>query len=125
MLVNVLLVTLCVSLGLLLLFILYRKTIQYVNRGIPQLKNYCVLYPVEKNPASGEVAIYFTTEMSREVVLDLLDEDLILLKNLFTDNVDNGGQIVRFDSREVPNGHYYYCLTTENQKTMKKLTILN
>jgi hypothetical protein len=36
-----------------------------------------------------------------------------------------GGNIVRYDSSKLTNGQYYYCLKTDNQKTMKKMSVLN
>jgi hypothetical protein len=122
---NILIVTLSVTLGLLVLFILYKKMVAYVNRGEPIRKEYAVLYPVEQNPASGEVTIYFTCEKSKEIYIDLLDDNMNFIKELFHKECEEGGHIVRFNSEDYDNGNYYYCLKSENQKTMKKITFLN
>jgi hypothetical protein len=122
---NILLVTLSVTLGILILYIVYKKIIAYVSRGEPVMKEYVVLYPVEQNPASNEVTLYFTCEKVKSVEIDLLDENMNPIKQLFQKDCTEGGHIVRFDSKEFENGNYFYCLRSENQKTMKKLEILN
>jgi hypothetical protein len=122
---NILIVTLSVTLGLLILFIIYRKILAYVSRGEPIQKDYAILYPVEQNPASGEVTIYFTCEIEKEVTIDLLDSNMNFIKLLFTKKCKEGGHIVRFDSEDFADGEYFYCLKSDNQKTMKKITISN
>jgi hypothetical protein len=122
---NILIVTLSVTLGILVLYIVYKKIVAYVSRGEPILKEYAVLYPVEQNPASDEVTLYFTCEKNKAISIELLDENMNLIKELFQKECEEGGHIVRFDSKEFTNGNYFYCLRSENQKTMKKLHILN
>lgn len=122
---NILIVTLSVTLGLLILFIVYRKILAYVSRGEPIQKDYAILYPVEQNPASGEVTIYFTCEILKNVRIELLDVDMNFIKELFSKECSEGGHIVRFDSKAFVDGNYFYCLKSENQKTMKKISIVN
>ena len=122
---NILIVTLSVTLGMLILFILYKKLLAYVSRGEPIHKEYAVLYPVEQNPASGEVTIYFTCEKNKAIQIELLDENMNFIVVLMNKECDEGGHIVRFNSASYPNGDYFYCLKSENQKTMKKLSISN
>ena len=107
---NVLIVTLSVTLGLLILFILYRKILAYVSRGEPIQKDYAILYPVEQNPASGEVTIYFTCEIEKDVTIELLDSNMNFIKELYSKKCNDGGHIVRFDSLVFANGYYFYCL---------------
>ncbi len=122
---NILIVTLSVTLGILVLYIIYKKILAYVGRGEPIMKEYAVLYPVEQNPASDEVTLYFTCEKNKAISIELLDENMNFIKELFQKECEEGGHIVRFDSKEFANGNYFYCLRSENQKTMKKLSILN
>jgi hypothetical protein len=115
-----------VTLSLLVLYIAYKKLLQYLGRGIPVADDYCVLYPVEINPVQGELEIYFTTTKSRTVSIELLDNNL----SLHTKIVENkefgeGGHIVRFDTQTISNGTYCYTLVTSNQKTIKKIEIQN
>ena len=121
----VLLGVLCVSLAVLVLIIAYRKLLAYLGKGTPSPKDYCVLYSVENNPVAGEVEIYFTSTLEKHVAIELYDSRLILLKVLREGDFSSGGHIIRFDSRTLPNGDYFYGLRTENQKTVKKMRIVN
>jgi hypothetical protein len=122
---RVLIGVLFVSLALLVLIIAYRKLLAYLGKGAPAPKAYCVLYSLEQDPAMGELAIYFTTMVQRHVTIELLKEDLSFLKVLKEGDFQPGGHIVRFDSTDVPNGNYFYGLRTDNQKTVKKVKIMN
>ena len=122
---KVLLGVLFVSLALLVLIIAYRKLLAYLGKGSPAPKDYCVLYSIEQNPVVGEVEIYFTTTFEKTVKIELLNQDLSVLKILKEGSFAPGGHIVRFDSKELPNGNYFYRLVTDNQKTFKKMTVSN
>ncbi len=113
------------SLSLLVLIIAYRKLLAYLGRGVPASKDYCVLYSVEQDPVSGEVEIYFTTSVEKQVIVEFYHADLSLAKVLKEESFSMGGHIVRFDSTEFSNGNYFYGLRTENQKTVKKMMICN
>lgn len=117
--------TLYVSLGLLVLFILYKRLLARLSRGAVDKKDYCVLYALEDDPATGDLEFYFTSGIEREVVLSILDADMKDLKVVAEKTATPGGNIVRFDSTTLSNGEYYFCLKTENQKTMKKMRVLN
>ena len=116
---------LCVTLGILVLAIAYRKLLGYLGRGNPAKENYCVLYELEKNPAVGELEFYFTSENEKSVTLNILDQDMNFFKEIQTIDCHKGGNIIRYDSTVIPNGNYFYCLQTANQKTMKKMRIQN
>ncbi|MEY3084781.1 MAG: hypothetical protein RL037_961 [Bacteroidota bacterium] len=116
---------LCVTLALLVLFIAYKKLLAYLGKGVPVKRDYCVLYSLEVQPSKGEVEIYFTTEFPKEVTIELLNSDMSLNRVIRTGEFEEGGHITRFDSTLIPNGQYYFCLRTENQKTMKKMEIAN
>lgn len=116
---------LLVTLALLVLYIAYKKLLAYLGKGVPVQKDYCVLYGLEVQPSKGEVEFYFTTESPREVSIELLNSDMSLNKVISSGSYEEGGHIIRFNSGDVPNGEYYYCLRTDNQKTMKKMVIAN
>jgi len=122
---KVLLGMLFVSLAVLILIIIYKKILARLGKGIPLADDYCVLYGLEKNPVEGELEIYFTTKSPRNVVLEILNEDLSVNFTIIEKEFPEGGHIVRFDSKKLPNGYYFYCLRSENQKTMKKMEIRN
>jgi hypothetical protein len=84
-----------------------------------------VLYSLESSSVKGEIEIYFTTEQAREAKIILLDTDMNELEVIQEGKFTSGGNIVRFDTRKVSNGNYFYALVTDNQKTMKKMQIQN
>lgn len=122
---KVLLGILTVSLALLLLYIGYKKLLAFLGKGLPVAEDYCVLYTLEKDPAMGELEFYFTNECAKTVALELLNADMSLNQLIIEQEYPEGGHIVRFDSTRIANGNYFYALRTDNQKTMKKMTVQN
>lgn len=113
------------TLILLLLVIAYRKLLAYFRKDHLPKEKYCVLYRIEKNPAEGELEFYFTLEEKKHVDFDFLNDNFESLLSLASKEFEKGGHILRLDSRNYQNGTYYYQLKTDNQKTYKKLEILN
>lgn len=116
---------LSVSLAVLILIIAYRKLLAYLGKGSLPKEDYCVLYSLEENPSAGEVEFYFTADKVTEVTIQLLDSEYQFVKEVSSKECTVGGNIIRFDSKELENGNYFYALITENQKTMKKMAIVN
>lgn len=113
------------TLALLVFAIAYKKLLAYLGKGSVPKEKYCVLYSLETDTASGEVQFYFTSEVKKEVKLQLLDEQYHFIKEIYGQECRTDGNIIPFDTKELNNGIYFYCLVTENQKTMKKMTVLN
>lgn len=122
---KVLIGILFVSLILLVLYILYKKIIARMGKGAPILTDYCVLYNLEMDPVVGEMEIYFTTKFPKIVSIEILNSDLSVNMLVEEKEFKEGGHIIRFDSTKLPNDNYFYCLRTENQKTMKKILVQN
>jgi hypothetical protein len=122
---TIIIATLCVSLAILVIVIAYRKLLQYLGRGSVNKEDYCVLYPLEKDPASGKVEFYFTCEEAKQYSLEILDAEMQELAKVKEGEAHPGGTIVRFDTASLSNGLYFFCLKTSNQKTMKKMNVLN
>lgn len=114
-----------VSLTLLVLFIAYKKLLAYLGKGNPIKEDYCVLYSLETPVASKEVEIYFTTEQAKTVTIELLNADLTPHSVIKEGDFGIGGHIVRLDTTKLINGEYFFCLRTDNQKTMKKMVVEN
>jgi hypothetical protein len=114
-----------VSLGLLLLVISYKKFLAYLGKREIAPDDYCVLNELETHPAKGEVEFYFTSKRDRNVIINLLNDDLSFHSKIFEELISEGGKSVRFDTKTVPNETYFYQLETDNQKTMKRFTIEN
>lgn len=113
-----------ITLGILILIILYRVLIRFLSRKVLKPQDYCVLYDVEFFVSSGEISFYFTTAIQREVRLFLTNsagDQFAIVDQLF----DAGGHICRFDSTSLPNGEYLYVLKTANQEISKRIEIKN
>jgi hypothetical protein len=113
------------SITLLILVIAYKKLLARLGKGNPIQEDYCVLYGLEESPSMKEVSFYFTSNSERHIELSLLTNELTTLQIIAEKTVKEGGHITRFDTTTIPNGTYYYCLKTENQKTMKKMIVAN
>jgi hypothetical protein len=113
------------TLALLVFVISYKKLLAYLGKGSIPKEKYCVLYSLETEPATGDIQFYFTSEVKREVKFQLLDEKYNFIKEIYSKECKSDGNIVPFNTRELQNGTYFYSLVTENQKTMKKMTVIN
>ena len=122
---RILLGVLFVTLSLLVLIIAYRKLLAYLGKGQPVSEDYCTLYSLEEDPAKGEIEIYFTSEVKKKVVLELLDHKGGVLQVIKEGEFASGGHIVRLETGNLANGSYGYQLRTENQKTFKRFRIQN
>ena len=113
-----------ITLGILVLIILYRFLIRFLSRKVIKPQDYCTLFDVEFSKASGEIPFYFTSSIDRDVHLYLENsrgERFDVVKQRF----DEGGHICRFDSTTLPNGKYLYVLKTSNQEISKRIEIDN
>lgn len=116
---------LIVSLIILLVALAYRKLLRRLTQGEPVKEHYCVLFDLEQHPVKGEMEIYFTCEQSQQVEICLFNIDFSLNRVIETVDAVPGGRIVRFDSRLVDDGNYFFGLRTDHQKTIKKCQIRN
>lgn len=116
---------LSLSLAVLLIVIAYKKLLAYLGKTDMITEDYCILYSLEEQPSTGEIELYFTTNSRRVCKMSILNYDMSLHSVIFEEEVKEGGNIVRFSTKNVENGLYFYQLETENQKTMKKIEIKN
>jgi len=123
--IKVVLIVLMTSLTLLVLIILYKKLIAHLNKAAIPEEDYCTLYPLENHPSKGEIEFYFTTIKARKITLEILNDDLSPNSIIVEKDITVGGNIIRFDTNKLPNGTYFYQLRTENQKAMKRFSIVN
>jgi hypothetical protein len=106
-----------------MLVLAYRMILKRLQKGEINQVDYAKLYELEKSPVSGEVEFYFTIETPKTIKFSILDEKLVELLVLKEAEMKSGGHIIRFDSSQLANGIYFYCLETDNQKTLKKMRI--
>jgi hypothetical protein len=114
-----------VTLAVLIGMIIYKRIIGKMKQGEVNMNDFCVLYSLEKNEHTGELEFYFTNEKPKKVVFEILSESEEVLHKLVDKEYQKGGHIIRFDSKELANGTYFYQLRTDNQQTKKRLVINN
>lgn len=107
----------------LILYLLYKTFIKRMSKGTIDQTKYARLFELEYATSTGIVEFYFTIEEPKKVKFSILTQGLEEMEVLKDESVKSGGHIVRFDSMKLQNGTYFYCLETENQKTMKRLRI--
>ena len=93
--------------------------------GQPENEKYAVLYSFEKQPISGEIEIYYETSGSKEVEIWLLDDKMNDTLKIDARTAKVGGTKIKFNSKSVENGRYFYELRSNNQKTSKAIYIEN
>jgi hypothetical protein len=113
------------SITVIVVYILYKRLLRYMNKGVPNKALYCELNALEQDPAKGILEFYFTSLESKKVSVEILDESYQSIEILADRDFEAGQHIVRYDSTKVSNGVYYYQLKTDNQQTMKMMRILN
>ena len=122
---KVILGIMAVSLVLLVLYISYKKLLAYLGKGMPVAADYCVLYSLERDPVKGEIEIYFTTQFPKKVAIEVLNADMSVNQLIVEKEYSDGGHIIRFDTTLLEDNNYFFCLRTDNQKTMKKMSVRN
>jgi hypothetical protein len=107
----------------LILYLLYKNFIQRMNKGAINHADYAKLYELNNTEVTGELEFYFTLEDAKEVKFSILNQDLSENTVVKNELFKSGGHIVRFNTAELENGIYFYCLETNKQKTMKRMKV--
>jgi len=114
-----------VSIVLIIGLLVYRNLLRKIKKEGVDLVDYCVLYSFERDIQTGELEFYFTNEKKKTVLFQILSESHEVLHTLTENEFSPGGHILRFDSKLLMDGVYYYQLKTNNQETKKRMTISN
>jgi hypothetical protein len=114
-----------VTLAVLIGMIIYKRVLGKMRQGEVSLNDFCVLYSLERNEQTGELEFYFTNEQPKHVIFEILSENEEVLHKLTDEEYKKGGHIIRFNSKELANGTYFYQLRTDNQQTKKRMVINN
>ena len=113
------------SLVLLVVVIAYQRILKFLSSGSVNHEEFMKLYELEYSEVSGEVPFYFTSPVEKEFSILILDKDMKEIKEVIRQKSKVGGNIIRFDTKALPNGSFFYCLKTDNHKVMKKMTVKN
>lgn len=109
--------------GVMVLYIAYRELLKRFGKGSPVKEDYAVLFGLEKPKITGEVEFYFTMNQPKHIVFTILDQQMQPVQVIADQDYQSGGHILRFNTESLDNGVYFYCLESENQKTMKRMFI--
>ncbi len=115
--------TLIALAAVMMLYVAYKAVIKRFSKGTLKKEDYALLFDLENKVQNSEVEFYFTIEQTKKVVFSILNEKMETVKVVQDKEFPSGGHIVRFDVKELDNGVYFYCLETDNQKTMKKMVV--
>ena len=97
-----------VSFLLLLGVILYRLLLRKLSKGRIKNENYCTLYSLDKNPASGEVAFYFVSPFKIPIEFSIWEGDIKVLE-LRNEEFSEGGHIIHFDTKNLNSAPSVSC----------------
>lgn len=115
--------TLIVLIAIRMLYLMYKAVIRRFSKGTLKKEEYALLFDLENKEQSGELEFYFTIEQPRNVVFSILNAKMETVEVLHDKEFVSGGHIIRFDTNALDSGVYFYCLQTDNQKTMKKMHV--
>ena len=113
------------TLLIIVAIILYRLLLKRLKKGVMDNTGFVVLHRSEKEPAFGDIQLYFSAEKPGNAVFRLYEKNGDKEWILFEGDFKAGNTIVNLDTTTVPNGMYYYEVRTDNQKTYKLLEIKN
>lgn len=111
------------SLFVILVLIGYRMLLRRFKQNIISKEDFVSLYPVQNG--SGEIQFLFEAIKPGSGTLKLFPKDGGEEIVLFDGEYTAGNTIIRFDTRKLSNGPYFYELKTEFQKSSKLLEIRN
>jgi hypothetical protein len=97
------------TLIILVAIIAYRFLLRYLSKGNVDQAQFCELYSLDHEPASGEVSFYFVCPSTTHVTFQIWKADEVVLQL----------------TTELPNGTYYFGIETSKQKSQKRFSIQN
>lgn len=117
--------TLYVSLVLIILYLIYQRYLNKINKDEPNKEKYCELIYLENDLAKGVIEFYFINLEKKNIRFEVLNKQYETVQLLAEEEFEPGQHIFRFDSTTVSNGNYFYQLKTENQQTMRRMVVSN
>lgn len=117
---------LAIIIALIAIFMLnlaYKSLIQRFRRDHVDHSVYAVLFDLNQREVTGEIEFYFTLEHVKNVRFLILNHLMQTIQVVRDEEFKTGGHIIRFDSKSLDSGSYFYCLETDNQRTMKKFQV--
>ncbi len=115
--------TMIVLAAVAMLYIAYKAVIKRFSKGALKKEDYALLFDLENKHQTGGLEFYFTIEEPKKVVFSILNAKMETIEVIQDKEFSSGGHIIRFDTSALQDGVYFYCLETDNQKTMKKMHV--
>ncbi|MCC6702831.1 MAG: hypothetical protein IT221_14970 [Fluviicola sp.] len=112
-----------VLIAVLMLNLAYKGLIQRFRKGHIDHSKFAVLFDLDKRFVTGEIEFYFTLDTAKGLRFLILNQGMETIEVVKDQDYESGGHIVRFDSSKLDSGVYFYCIETDNQRTMKKFFV--
>lgn len=119
------LATIITMLALGLLILGYKNVIRRFGKGTIDKTDYVQLFDLERGEITGEIEFYFTTETPKHITFTIQSPKMEVLHTLVDGECTKGGNIVRFDTKQLQEGLYFYGVQTENQKAIKRFRVVH
>lgn len=110
---------------IIVFIILYQLLLKRLKRTRPSEENYLILHPIEENPASGKIQVFFEQKQPKMVNISIYSPDGTVKKTIEEKEFGSGGNVISIDTTEFENGEYFLETKTEFQKTSKRFEIKN
>lgn len=109
-----------ITVGLYLLFYVYRGYIRRATAAAGSSRGFARLLPLEIPQRGGEIQFRFAVEKEQSVKLEICDASYNILFSLADNTYAAGEHVVRFDSGKLTEKQYFYRLKTNGQEIIKK-----
>ncbi len=110
--------------GIIILGVLYR----YYIRNVWKTKVYIpsiILHNLENSVAIGDILFHIELSAKQNIVLEIANTNFDSLKIILNEDRESGAYGVPFNTRELPNGDYFYRLKNKTHQIAKKFTVKN
>lgn len=114
-----------ISLTIIVFILAYRFLLKRMKRGVIKTTDYVELSTLEGDDQQGEIQFFFKTPIDQQITFRIYGKTSDYEKKILSKPLQKGGHIVKFDTTKVPNGMYFYELTSENQKISKLFEVKN
>ncbi|MFI5203137.1 MAG: hypothetical protein ACHQF2_01475 [Flavobacteriales bacterium] len=112
-----------ITVGLYLLFYVYRAYIRRANAAAGASRGFARLLPLEIPSKGGELQFRFYIDVEQQIALEICDTSNNTLFSLVDKVFSPGEHVVRFDSAKLSDNQYFYRLKTKGQEIIKKLEL--
>lgn len=102
----------------------YRYMLKRLQRGRPS-QQYATLHTLTSESVNGEVRFFFELPEPGSIRFFIEDESENEIAVLADGDKDKGSYPIKWDTNQIPDGVYFYKLTTGNQTISKRLVVKN